>query len=352
MAHELDITNGIASFADSRVRTTADGVELTDAWHRLGTPVGHLMTVDEMLDAAHLRGWNVRKEPLIAMVDTEDGALEMPVADRHVVLRDNPITKEVETLGIVGNRWTPYANEQTTALLADLVDEGGAIGETAGALRGGRDTFVTMKLPDSMEFRSPVTGELDVTELYLSVLNNHSGEAPLRVLITPVRIVCANTQRMAEGAARSGMSLRHTGNPNERLAQVREALGLTFAYRDNFVERCEALIARSVDNVVVLDVIENVFGVPAATTEAQAKSRKATAATVLDNYTQSPTVRPFYGTAFGAYNAITEYLDHQAPVMGAQLTEAQREDKRAQRALLSPELTTIKVSAMEALLAL
>ena len=35
MAHELDITDGVASFADSRTRTI-NGVEVTDAWHRLG----------------------------------------------------------------------------------------------------------------------------------------------------------------------------------------------------------------------------------------------------------------------------------------------------------------------------
>ena len=31
MAHEIDINNGVASFASSR----------TDAWHRLGQTVGH-----------------------------------------------------------------------------------------------------------------------------------------------------------------------------------------------------------------------------------------------------------------------------------------------------------------------
>ena len=66
MAHELDITNGVVSFANSR----------PDAWHRLGQSVGHAMTAREALEAAHLAGWNVRKmalqipqEPII----TDDG---------------------------------------------------------------------------------------------------------------------------------------------------------------------------------------------------------------------------------------------------------------------------------------
>ena len=353
MAHELDTTDGVTSFADSRTRTI-NGVEVTDAWHRLGTPVGHLMTVDEALDAAHLRGWDVRKEPLVANVETEDGSvLALPVPDRHAVIRTNPVNQKAEALGVVGNRWTPFQNEDTTALLSAIVDEGGAHIETAGALRGGRDTFVTMKLPDSMEFRSPTTGELDVTELYINVLNNHTGEYPLRGLISPVRIVCANTQRMAEGAARSTVSLRHTGDPKARLAEIRALLGLTFAYRDTFVEQCETLIARSVDNVVVLEVIEDVFGVNAATTEKQAEGRKETALTVLDNYLNSPTVAPFMGTAFGVYNAVTEYLDHQAPLAGGKLlTEEEAAIRRAQRTLQSVDLGTMKANAMSALLAL
>ena len=43
MAHELDITDGQASFANSR----------PDAWHRLGQSVGHAMTAREALQAAH-----------------------------------------------------------------------------------------------------------------------------------------------------------------------------------------------------------------------------------------------------------------------------------------------------------
>lgn len=348
MGHEIDTTDGVSSFADAR--TDAHG--RVDAWHKLGTPVGHLMTVDEALDAAHLRGWDVRKEPLVAKVDHPViGYKLVEVPDRHLVLRTNPINGQPEPLGVVGNRWTPFHNEDTTGLLNALVDEGGAGLETAGALRGGRDTFVTMRMPGHMEFRSPVTGELDATDLFISVLNNHTGEAPLRALISPVRIVCANTQRMAEGSARSSVSLRHVGDPRARLEEIRALLGLTFAYRDTFVEQCEALIASQLDTVQVLDIMEDIWGAPAARTEAEAKSRKAKAATVHDVYMTSPTVAPFFGTAYGAYNAVTEYLDHLSPVAGSKAdSDEERAVKRAQRTLMSGDLADLKGRAFSALL--
>ncbi|AHJ88592.1 hypothetical protein Jolie1_092 [Mycobacterium phage Julie1] len=343
MAHELDTTNGVTSFADSEAR--ADGT--VSAWHRLGQAVGHTMTADEALDAAHMRGWDVRKEALVAQV----GDLMLPVPDRFAVVRTNPVTAAPEALGVVGDRWTPFQNEETTELLSEITDEGGAHIETIGALRGGRDTFVTMKMPAHMEFRSPVTGELDTTDLYISILNNHSGEASLRALISPVRIVCANTQRMAEGSARSMVALRHTGSPKARLAEVRQLLGLTFAYRDTFVEQCERLIAREMSDAEVLESLEGVWGVGGATTEKQAEARKAKALEVFEVYASDVTVAAFKGTAFGAYNAGTRYLDHVAPVnLSADATDEERAIRRAQRTLMSDSLGQLKGQLFSALL--
>jgi hypothetical protein len=130
MAHEIDITNGIASFAAR-----------TDAWHRLGQIVGHAMTAEEALAAAHLSGWNVRKmalqvpqEPVI----TDNGVTTpapLPVDDHFATVRTNPITGNIDVLGVVGSKYEPVQNEESCALLNALTDESGAVFETAGALR-------------------------------------------------------------------------------------------------------------------------------------------------------------------------------------------------------------------------
>ena len=147
MSHEIDITNGVASFADSR----------TDAWHRLGTPVGHTMSAAEALSAAHLAGWNVRTMPLVIPqppILTPDGVTTptpLPVPDMFATVRDNPVVPgQVDYLGVVGRRYTPVQNEASCAVLDAITDESGAHFETAGALRGGRETFVTMKLPQAI----------------------------------------------------------------------------------------------------------------------------------------------------------------------------------------------------------
>ncbi|UJE15733.1 hypothetical protein SEA_LIGMA_80 [Gordonia phage Ligma] len=315
MAHELDQTNGVYSFADSR----------NDAWHQLGQQVGHLMTADEALTEANMKGWDVRKIPLRAALT--DGTL-VDVPDKHMTIRTNPVTREPESLGIVGNWYSPFQNEETTALLDAIRDESSAAIETAGALRGGRETFVTMKLPESMSFTAP-NGTVDTTETYIAVLNSHDGSSPLRVLVTPVRIVCANTQTMALSNAASYWSIRHTTNMRGAVDEARRALGLTFRYIEAFETEVEALIAKELDEAKVRDSFAAIVEADKAETERQREGRMNTVGEMMELYRTSDTVSMWKGTAFGAYNAVTEYSDHFART----LRKDGQADQRALRTL-------------------
>lgn len=342
MGHELDITDGVASFADSRVKNG-----MVDAWHKLGTPVGRTMTPQEALDAAHMANWNVRKEPLVVQVPTPDGGTRLaPVEGKFAVVRDNPISHVVEPLGVVGRHWTPFQNEATTDLLYDITDQSGAHIETIGALDGGRRTFVTMKMPGHMEFVSPFDSTRDITELYLAVFNHHDGGGALRAVISGVRVVCANTQMMAENSAVSRVSLRHTGSPDARLQEVRDLLGITFAYQDTYVAECERMIAKQRDDEWVKAVLNDVFEVDKADTERARNARVERRTKVLELYRTAETVKPFYGTAYGAFNAVTEYMDHFAPLQGK---KGDASVKRAMRSLTSPDVAGVKGRAFSAL---
>lgn len=214
MAHELDTTNGHVSFANSR----------SDHWHRLGQTVGHTMTAREALEAAHMAGWNVRKMPLQVPQEPviDDTGVTTPaplvVPDFYATVRTNPINGRLDVLGVVGSKYEPLQNEASCDLLDALVDQsGGAHFETAGALRGGRETFVTMKLPSSMVFDGK-DGSKDRTDFYLAALNSHDGSAAFRFLLSPIRIVCANTQSAAIRSAKSSFSIRHTGGARASIA--------------------------------------------------------------------------------------------------------------------------------------
>ena len=92
----------------------------------------------------------VRKIGLTATEVTDDGVTSLEVPDRFATVRTNPVTQATEYLGTVGSFYTPIQNEEHAELLNRLVDDSGAHFDTAGSLRGGRETFMTMKLPDTM----------------------------------------------------------------------------------------------------------------------------------------------------------------------------------------------------------
>src|SRR6185312_12271562 len=136
-----------------------------------------------------------------------------------------PAHRPPEALGVVGEQYVPIQNEEHAALLDALVDESGAHFETAGSLRGGRQVFLSMKLPTTMQI-----GGVDPVDLYLIACNSHDGTSAFRLLVSPVRVVCANTLALAASRARSTFSIRHTAGAAGQIEQARQALGLSFTF--------------------------------------------------------------------------------------------------------------------------
>lgn len=320
MAHELDTTNGIVSFANSR----------TDAWHRLGQSVGHAMTAQEAMEAAHLARWNVRKVPLQVAQDpivTDDGVITRPplaVPDHYATVRDNPVVAgQIDVLGVVGSKYEPLQNEASCELLNALTDQGGAHFETAGGLRGGRETFLTMKLPETMVFDG-IDGSKDRTDFYLAALNSHDGTSAFRFLVTPIRIVCANTQSAALREARSSFAIRHTGGARMAIQEAREALRLTWRYMKEFEAEAAELYSQPMDTDDMRTFAHRLINVDDATSVAGKNTRRQQANAIVKLWTSSPSITPIAGTRWAAYNAVTEYVDHYATVRGRSNHDATR----------------------------
>jgi phage/plasmid-like protein (TIGR03299 family) len=348
MSHDLDVTDGVYSFADS----LTDGRGRVDAWHKHGQAVGHCMTAQEVMKEAHLGNWRVHKVPLVgrpAPIITEDGVTtepELEIPDKFASARFNPITGAREYLGIVGNVWEPIQNEAICEMLNMIVDESGAHFETAGALAGGARAFVTMKMPQSIELRDNAGNVIDTTDMYLSGLNAHDGMNALRAIVTGTRIVCANTETMAIAGAKSTFSIHHTPNYEKAMKEARKALGLTFKYMEAFEAEVQKLYAQAMSDEQMKTFATQVMKVDKAETERQATSRRAHADNIVKLWTSSPTLDNVRGTKWAAYNAVTEYTDFYAPVKG----HGDPADLRALRALTPASVNqNLKIDAFRLL---
>ena len=235
-------------------------------------------------------------------------------APGYATVRDNPFTGRAEALGVVGAGYEPLQNEDHAEFLNNLADQSGAVFDTAGSLRGGRQVFITMQLPDTLTI-----GGTDAVDLNIAALNSHDGSGAFRILVTPVRVVCANTQAAALAAHASSFSIRHTRNAKAAVAAARDALGLTFAYVEAFEAEAERLIQTTLTDGEFDALIEATFGPLDPDASERTKQADADRQDVLSFlFHDADTQAGIRGTAWAGYQAVAEYVDHYAPVRAKQ----------------------------------
>lgn len=296
MAHELETVNGQTAFASLR----------EPAWHGLGTVFTEEVTTKEMLDLAHLSNWNVR---------LEDVAIpEGFASDKSYsfVTRTNPFdnTKN-DVLGVVGERYVPLQNEDLFDF-GDLMLDGGGRWETAGSIKGGRQVFGSLAL--ERETVLDPNGVSDKVNTYLLINTSHDGSVAIQASITPVRVVCANTLNLALSSLKGNkgikqsFKIRHTATASGKVQQAREALGLANTYMDKFDEMAKSMIEKEITKAKFDEIVALAY--PAPEKDAKGSFKKHNDKIDLINAIYVGEYNSMIsGTAWGAFNALTERLD-------------------------------------------
>jgi phage/plasmid-like protein (TIGR03299 family) len=296
MAHELETQNGSASFASFR----------EPAWHGLGTVFTEEKTTAEMLDAANLSNWNVRLE------DVNIPSHLSSDKEYQYVVRTNPTDNtQTDVLGVVGQRYHVLQNEDLFSFGDNILDGGGRW-ETAGAIKGGRVVFGSLAL--ERETILDPNGVADKVKTYLLINTSHDGSIAIQASITPVRVVCANTLNLALGRTkkRNGIKqsfkIRHTQTANGKVQIARETLGLANAYMDEFDKMAHAMIQKEITAVDFNNIILAAYPKPEKDSKGAVKKWENKVDVINDIYTGQFNGM-IAGTAWGAFNALTERLD-------------------------------------------
>jgi phage/plasmid-like protein (TIGR03299 family) len=271
-------------------------------WHKLGTVTENALTVDEALKTAQM-DWLVEKSP----IQTVYNGQVIEVKDKFATVRKHEKKATADVLGIVGDRYEVVQNHEAFEILNDIVDQSGAVFETAGALAGGKRVFVTMELPQHVRFSNG-----DTAGLYLMATNSHDGRTACQIAVTPIRVVCQNTLTMAVRAARSSFSIRHTKNASRRIEEARAALGLTFTYVDAFQMEVERLIAEEFTKQEFERLIAAAFPAVNEDNTLAVKNADERTTALLDLW-DAPTQANSKGTKWAAFNSVVEYLDWVRP---------------------------------------
>jgi phage/plasmid-like protein (TIGR03299 family) len=306
MAHEIDFTTqaqGSAMFA------------YKPAWHGFGTVVAEAQTSADALRIAGL-DWDVRLTDLAAVMP--DGS-HQPIDTHRATMRADT----GKALGAVGLRYQPLQNRDAFAWMDEVVGESLAIWETCGSLRGGKDVWMLAKLPGNLE-----VCDRDVLDKYVLITNNHAGTGAVRLFPTSVRVVCANTLRLAisevdtnksDAGLPLGLKLFHTaGSLGKRVQKAKELLGVIGKSHDEFAQAARSMLAKSLNTQQVSDyfggLVEN----------RSEKSRGKVLTAMWDRFALPTNEGGFKSNLWTAYNAASEWADHELRVTG-------RGDVRAER---------------------
>ena len=289
MGHGLEIKNGKLSMAYVG----------ENPWHKGGVYLGEAeATAEEMLKTSGL-DWEVSTHPIYS------GFAELKeVADFKAIIRQD--TGDV--LGIRGQKYTPYQNSEAFKVLDPFIGIGKGIWHTAGVLGKGEKIWIQAKLPGQIE----VTKN-DIIEKYFLLVNSHNGSTGIKLLFSPQRVVCQNTLQMAlVGGESSIMNVRHTKNHEIKIKNALKILGFVEKLSEDFTIDAKKMYEFKMSDTDIDNYLSDIITIAGEAKE-KVKLYEDKAYMRYRDYIEGgigTDIQGVKGSLWGAYNAVTEAIDH------------------------------------------
>lgn len=300
--------------------------------HGLAKNVENCRTAEEVMKKAGL-DWTVAKCELVAKMPihtdrAEDNGFVFG-SNNYVECPNAYATYRTDTnipLGIVKERYTPVQNIDAFSFFDGAIGKDKAIWQTAGYFGYGERVYVSAKLPKNIY----VNG--DPVENYLVFVTSHDGSLGVKILFTPIRLICSNVLSAAIAESSDYISFRHTKSVHSNLDIASEILGIcekkiTFLdEKYSFMrkiamsdEQCQTIFA----NVVFTDdelsrIKETGHNIGQIITrdwraiqDAGISMKKVNILSEMNNYYFNGVgQREILGTGWAAYNAVTGYYSN------------------------------------------
>lgn len=233
------------------------------------------------------------------------------------------------TLGVVGNRYVPLQNMALMDWAKDVLGNSTACVASAGHLDGGRIVYVDFVL-DSYTVGDVDNG--DVVENHLLALNAHDSSRTFALIPMAKRLWCWNQLNAiyADAKNKSIFTIKHFARGEDRLQQIRTVLSAANFELSYAAEEFVAMERTKLPGTNFREIESNLFEMFRAVYEISDEELRAweegeTARrpawvsafdTVQQLYTMGPGAKAVAGTVWGAFNAISTYLNHHKPING------------------------------------
>ena len=190
-----------------------------------------------------------------------------------------------DTLGIVSSKYSIIQNREAFDFVNELPLQGDFTFTSAGIFNNGKAAWVMGKLP-----QESILG--DEVDNNLVFVNSHDGSTGVKIMMTPIRVICSNMLNLAMREASRSWNTKHTRYAMNRLEEARYTLGLANKYMEKLKEEAERLSSLKVtEGQIEAILFKNNF---------------------FSCYNASD-ISKFKGTAWGAINAMADLIDHNDP---------------------------------------
>lgn len=264
----------------------------TVPWHGLGTKVDEAPTSADALRLAGL-DWTVDQKNI-----------QLCGGAKIQNYKANVRSSDGQVLGIVSDRYKIVQNNEAFEF-TDSIIGGDVRYETAGSLNGGKKIWLLAKLP-----ATEIAG--DRTEPFMCFSNSHDGSGAIRVCMTPIRVVCSNTLNLALDTAKRAWSVRHTGDLQSKMHEARICLQMANAYMGELAKEADRLANTTVTRAQLDQILDELFPIDESSSQREKENVKKLKDEFMVCYF-APDILQFRGTAWGAVNAMSDMISHNAP---------------------------------------
>ena len=316
MAHELTLRR------DGRYEMAFVG---DTPWHGLGQPMVKGASLEDWRKAAGM-DWEAQNGTPLVEHHTPLGSREPLFFDDYKALYRS------DTLGclaIVGKDYQVVQPADVMEFFRDLTESGGWHIHTAGTMRGGRKLWAMATCEDAVQYVRGYKG--DQVALNLLLATSMDGSMQTTAMLTSVRVVCANTLRMAlESGSHAQVKLTHRSTFDAGI--IKQVLGVDAAQRTfgKFMADAKRMAETPISLGDARDVLLRIFKPSNAlakpnlswltdnlaeldTQVPEPQDSRATGRILemFDGAGRGADLKTAKGTRWGLLNAVTEYVDHE-----------------------------------------
>lgn len=258
-------------------------------WHRLGVQVADTISADEMITKAGLN-WEINKEPMMTL------ATKQQVKGSYALVRSS----DDSILGTCGAGYKPVQPKEVLSFFHEFVEKGGMKMDTAGSLSQGKHIFALASIQEGFTLNNK-----DRVEGYLLFSSPNVVGKAMRILFTPVRVVCNNTLTMAlnQASGTGEFRLHHAQKFDPDVAKA--ALGLASGQLSEFEQQAKFMATKEVTDESLRDYFMKLWPLAANNNDI---SRNAEDALTL--FDKNPGSDLFPNTWWNAFNTVTFMVDH------------------------------------------